>query len=317
MDPGMGPIEGADDELMFAPDDQAVVAESAWWKVLIVDDEREVHAVTELALRNFSFEGRSLHFFHAYSGAEALRIMAEQPDIAVILLDVVMETDDAGLVVAKRIRTELDNQSVRIILRTGQAGLAPEREVIVAYEISDYKTKTELTAQRLFTTLVCSLRSFRDLAIIEGARRGLEKIVASIGTALTRRSLEQFIDGVLIQLTALLHVQRGAMFCRASPTGATGAVGALMVYAGTASYGDCRGRRAQEALPDPAYTDLQETVRLSSSYYGKDRCIVHFRPGSGSDNAIFLDGVGHLQSHDRRLLERFCANAAIAIDGLT
>jgi len=170
--------EGSD--VVFAPDEEKAASDNGYWKVLIVDDEQEIHAVTELALRNFSFEAKSLQFLHAYSGAEAIRIIADQPDIAVIFLDIVMESDDAGLAVAKSIRTELNNKTVRIILRTGQAELAPKQSIIVAYEISAYKSKTDLTAQKLFSTVVGSLRSYRDLVALEGYRRGLEKIVDSI-----------------------------------------------------------------------------------------------------------------------------------------
>ena len=148
------------DEFLFAaePEEPHQVSNGCW-KVLIVDDEPEVHAVTRLALNDFSFQQKKLEFISAYSGAEAKKVLAAQPDIAVVLLDVVMETDDAGLLVASHIRETLHNHFVRIILRTGQPGQAPERQVIVNYDINDYKSKTELTAQKLFTVMMSSLRS--------------------------------------------------------------------------------------------------------------------------------------------------------------
>lgn len=240
------------DDLVFAPDEKRVAHDDGCWNVLIVDDEKEIHDVTELALRNFSFEAKSLRFFHAYTGAEAIQIMADNPDIAVVFLDVVMESDDAGLVVAKRIRTELGNSMTRIVLRTGQAGLAPAQEVIVAHEINDYKTKTELTAQKLFTTLVGSLRNYRDLVAIESNRsltaqkllttfagslsnyrdwiaiasesnrRGLEKIVTPSGSWFEMPSMEQFIEGVLTQARAVLHEQQDAVSCPTAQSAAAG-----------------------------------------------------------------------------------------------
>jgi CheY-like chemotaxis protein len=114
--------------------------------VIIIDDEPEVHAVTKLALSDFSFQDKSLEFYSAYSGEDGKRLILEHPDAAIVLLDVVMETDDAGLKVAKYIREEAHNHKVRIILRTGQPGQAPERQVILDYDINDYKSKTELTA---------------------------------------------------------------------------------------------------------------------------------------------------------------------------
>ena len=111
--------------------------EQRLWRVLIVDDDQDVHAVTRLALRNVSFKGRELELFSAYSGREAFEILRDTPDIALVLLDVVMETDDAGLLLARRIREELHNSIVRVVLRTGQPGQAPEQRVIIEYDIND------------------------------------------------------------------------------------------------------------------------------------------------------------------------------------
>ena len=166
------------DDFFFADDDdENEVDDLGSWKVLIVDDEPEVHAVTKLALNDFSLNGKTLEFISAYSGEEAKAIFNTHSDIAVVLLDVVMETDDAGLKVAEYVRNELDNHFTRIILRTGQPGQAPEKDVIINYDINDYKSKTELTAQKLFTVIIAALRSYRDIIVIEENRRGLEKII--------------------------------------------------------------------------------------------------------------------------------------------
>lgn len=133
------------------------------WKVLIVDDDEEIHFITKLALKDFSFDGKPLEFVSAFSGEEAKQAIQSNPDTALVLLDVVMEDDEAGLKVVKFIRNELSNYMVRIVLRTGQPGQAPENQVIIDYDINDYKTKTELTAQKLVSTIVTALRSYRDI----------------------------------------------------------------------------------------------------------------------------------------------------------
>ena len=133
------------------------------WRILIVDDDVDVHVVTRLALRNVSFLNRPLQILSAYSGKEAMEVMRNTDDIALVLLDVMMETDDAGLRVAKAIRGELNNHLVRVVLRTGQAGQSVEQRVIVDYDINDYKSKTDLTTQKLFTTVIASLRAYGSL----------------------------------------------------------------------------------------------------------------------------------------------------------
>lgn len=137
------------------------------WLVLVADDEPEVHAVTRLALARLRFRGRPVRLLDCPSAAEAERILRDTPDIAVILLDVVMETEDAGLRLARRIREELGNRAIRIVLRTGQPARVPEEELVLAYEIDGYTAKTELTARRLFTSVVTALRAYADLAALE------------------------------------------------------------------------------------------------------------------------------------------------------
>ncbi len=143
------------------------------WKLLIVDDEPEVHSVTRLALSDFRFDGRGLEFISAHSGAEACEIAANDPEIAVMLLDVVMETDDAGLQVVRYVRQTLGNSFIRIILRTGHPGLAPERAVIRAYDINDYRAKTELTQDRMFSLMYTSLAGYQRLITLAHSRRYL------------------------------------------------------------------------------------------------------------------------------------------------
>ncbi|MEG4110238.1 ATP-binding protein [Microcoleus sp. S13_C5] len=149
----------SDEELFFA-DEESEDTPTESWKILIVDDEAQVHTATELALRKFVFEDKSLKFISAYSATEARQLIQEHPDVAIILLDVIMETDDAGLEFVKYVRKVLGNQLVRIILRTGQPGQVPEKSVIINYDINDYKTKTELTTSKLYTTVLTALRSF-------------------------------------------------------------------------------------------------------------------------------------------------------------
>jgi len=140
------------------------------WKILIVDDAKGVHTITKTILSGFSFEGSTLEFLSAYSALEAEKIMQEHNDIALILLDVVMEDDDSGLKFVKYVRDTLQNKMVRIVLRTGQPGQAPERDVIIQYDINDYKEKTELTSDKLFTTIIASLRNYKDLMAIKESK---------------------------------------------------------------------------------------------------------------------------------------------------
>jgi signal transduction histidine kinase len=157
------------------------------WPVLVVDDDDQVHAMTRVLLRDFSFDGRGFEMLSAHSAAEAAGILGHRRDIPVVLLDVVMETTDAGLRLVRRIREDLGNRDIRIILRTGQPGEAPERDVVLTHDINDYKSKAELTAQKLFTALVGAVRAWRDIVTI--ARLNLE--MAALNTSLEAKVVER------------------------------------------------------------------------------------------------------------------------------
>ena len=154
-------IDDDDEPKVEAAGDQELPA----WNILIVDDDVDVHVVTKFALRDARYKGRPFHFLHAYSGKEGLSVLRASHDVALVLLDVIMESDHAGLDLACQIRGELDNQLVRIVLRTGQSGQTLEQNVIVDYDINDYRTKNDLTTQKLFTTVISSLRTYDSLTV--------------------------------------------------------------------------------------------------------------------------------------------------------
>src|SRR6478609_2366875 len=151
------------DDVLHLIDDTGTASEDTdtrKWKIAVIDDDPAVHDGTRFALSDYSLNGQGIEILSAYSAAEGRELMQKHPDMAVVLLDVIMETDSAGLGLVEYIREEMHNDIVRIILRTGQPGQAPERRVIVDYDINDYKAKTELTADKLFTSLTSAIRSF-------------------------------------------------------------------------------------------------------------------------------------------------------------
>lgn len=193
------------DEIYFAEESESVNAAHNSWKVMIVDDEHDIHKVTLIALHNFIYKGKGLFFINAYSAKDAEVLLKENSDIALILLDVVMEEDNSGLKLIKYIRNQLNNQNVRIILRTGQAGLVPERDVILNYDINDYKEKRDFTSERLFSSIVSSLRAYEGLLKIENANvllnNLLDSFIKSTASALDEKS--QYTTGHIRRVAEL------------------------------------------------------------------------------------------------------------------
>jgi len=154
------------------------------WQILVVDDDLDVHEATRFVLRSLRVFGRSLQLTHASSGKEAMAILTECREFAVILLDVVMESENAGLQLVDTIRNDLCMTNTRIILRTGQPGQVPEVETIIRYDINDYRTKSELTQDRLHASLAIAIRNYNQLTrsdkMNELARAELEDHAAKL-----------------------------------------------------------------------------------------------------------------------------------------
>ena len=311
------------DDFLFAEEsEQAEPALHGSWKVLIVDDEPEVHAVTKLALSDFTFQGKNLSFFSAFSGAEAKTLIAQHPDAAIMLLDVVMETDDAGLLVARHIREQLHNEHVRIILRTGQPGQAPERQVIINYDINDYKSKTELTAQKLFTVVMSSLRSYRDILSLQQSRQGLEKIINASADLFSSHSMEQFIDGVLQQLTSILGCDENALLVSSSLvagniSGDIADPHKLVVFAGQGEFESKEGKPVQDVLA-PELLEAFETALQSRSIVYRDNYLVAYCTSKFTHGSLlYISGLPGTISNDQKgLIELFSQNVQIAYENV-
>lgn len=138
------------------------------WKLLIVDDEPAIHDITILALEDLTLDGHEIEFYHAYSAAEAKEILEKTQHVGLALIDVVMETEDAGLQLVNWIRADLEDRNMRIILRTGQPGQAPIRDIIRSYDINDYREKTDLHINALRALTLGSFRSYRDIVSSSG-----------------------------------------------------------------------------------------------------------------------------------------------------
>jgi response regulator RpfG family c-di-GMP phosphodiesterase len=285
------------------------------WKVLLVDDEPDIHDVTKLTLSRFRLDERSLSFLHAYSGAEAKEILSRDPDIALVFLDVVMEKEDSGLEVARWMRKDLDNQFTRIVLRTGQPGQAPEERVIVDYDINDYKEKTELDRTKLFTTTFAALRAYRDIMKVEDARRaqlnyreGLERVIAASAHIFQQRNLKDFASGLLQQVVALLRFEQSMLLRLSGASVITGET----EYEILAQIGDL----GCDMISPQLIAQLDDARRNRISRLHGDTYVGYFPNPSGKASLLVLKGVDEISDIDAQLLEVFCSGVAIAFDNI-
>jgi len=181
--------------------------------ILSVDDDPEFQHSLRLALANFTFHDAPIRILSVNSAGAAARLLAEGEEVALVILDVVMETDDAGLRLVRSIREVLGNAEVRVVLVTGQPGLAPMKQSLSQLDISDYWLKTDLTVERLHGILMSNLRTWEQIRALGRARKGLQVIVEA-GNCLTRsRSMADFSQRVMLELARLLGVAPEGLVC--------------------------------------------------------------------------------------------------------
>lgn len=287
------------------------------WKILVVDDDPDVQQVTELVLGDFEFMDRGIRLLKAHSGEEGLAMMHAHPDTAVALIDVVMETPSAGLELVRQIREELRNRLVRIILRTGQPGAAPEKRVVVEYDINDYKEKSELTFQRLQTGIITALRAWHDLKIIESSRVGLEKIIDASAELFRPKMMSQFACGLLEQIVSLLELNPDALLSHISSVAAgTSDTREYRIYAAMGDFSPYTGHSLEEVTDPNLRGDVRETLKRQGNYRKDNRLTLFFRTSTGASTVIHIQGIRSLSAMDERLLDVFCANISIAFDNL-
>ncbi|QYK03099.1 DUF3369 domain-containing protein [Shewanella psychrotolerans] len=292
------------------------------WRILIVDDERDVHTVTKLALSRFRLDNRPIEFINAYSGEEAKSILASHNDVAMAFVDVVMESDHAGLELVRWIREENKNKSIRLILRTGQPGQAPEEDVIVNYDINDYKAKAELDSRKLITSVYSALRSYRDIMEIEQARLaqlqyrvGLERVVEATSGLFELRTLHHFADGLLTQVANLLNLNSETMLISCNGIDAMSEVlntDKLHILAGTGQFAS----HQDKAIPEPIEQLLKRALKERQCLYEDDLFVGYFPAKSGWINLLYMDNIHTISELDKRLIDIFAVNVGVAFENL-
>ena len=206
------------DLLQFAdePDisEISVVDVEAPWRILVVDDDEDVHLVTRLSLKCAMILGRKVELHDAYSSSEALEKLKNDPTFAVVLLDVVMETDDAGFRVVRAIRNDLQNHDIRIILRTGQSGHAPEMDVVSKYDINDYRLKTELTRVHLISAITAALRAYEQIDKLRQTQDDLKAVNKIVNGLMQETTLEAFCLRAIQGIQTLTHYDYSVLMVR-------------------------------------------------------------------------------------------------------
>jgi diguanylate cyclase (GGDEF)-like protein len=298
-----------DDQLAFRADDQPSSASPAVWRVLAVDDDVDFQRATAFALSQLGVLGGRIELLQAFSCREAALLLARERDIALVLLDVVMETEDAGLRLIKALREVIGNSETRVVLLTGEPGRAPAHEVMRDYDINDYWTKSELSAERLLTVLTAAVRGYAQLKTVASARRGLQMIVESSNALFCSKNTRELSSKILSEIAVLLNLQAEGIVCVRAEEGEEGGVPRARIISASGRF--LRSVDASlDNLDDSAVAALlrrslqeQQTLCLSD-------CTVLFFPRfqAGADYACYVATERELNDTELELLKVFSAS---------
>lgn len=316
----------SEDPFLFIEDDGNVnqsesVADQNVWNILIIDDDPDVHSATMFALHDLKILSRNLQFLHAYTTAEARQILIHQEDIAVVLLDVVMEKDNTGLQLVTFIRDTLNRRDIRIILRTGQAGYAPEIDAIRDFDINDYKNKTELTQAKLFTAVTSAIRSYQQIKIISSNNESLELIVGAGSLLMTANTLPSFSKLLLDYIIELLQIDVQGFVCIAN----------ISTYDQSAEYETQLGPRVivttdkfenyiNTSLTLNGQTDelqlVQKALFEQRHLFHSQQTALYLSNLNGAAIVIYLDQGLEAVPYARHMVELFCSNASVCLQNV-
>lgn len=286
--------------------------QQCFWRVLIIDDDPDVHQATLFSLDRVELFGRRLFFLHAHSAEEARKLLLAETELALILLDVVMETPAAGLDLVGFIRNTAMLKSARIVLRTGQPGYAPEHDTILRYDINDYKTKSELTHHKLLTTVATAIRSYQQICTIEANRKGLELIVSASASLIETQGVQTFAAGVMTQLAALLGTQPEALICAQGECGSA----EYTVLAAAGQFASLINRPLEDISNAPVRDLLLQVLGSALSHYGTNETVLYFGQKDGYDMAAYIGAAIAAQDIDFQLLKVFSVNMSVCLRNL-
>lgn len=284
------------------------------WKILVVDDDSDMHSVTRLALKRLEYGGRKVALISAASAESARIEMSLNPDITIILLDIVMENEDAGLSFIHYVRKELKNELVQIIIRTGHPGRAPEEQITIDYDINDYQEKSELSARKLKTSIITALRSYVALKTIDEHRKGLKQVIDASANVFRNQVHEDFELEVLTQLRDLLHLNGNPNHSRAGVVVCEDPQGELRITSAIGRFIEFVSDPLSRILDIECWHQKMPKDTANGCFKIDNYRVFTFRPRKDYDIFFMIEDASIESEWQKDLLEAFRLNISIALD---
>lgn len=286
------------------------------WRILVVDDDESVHQITNLVLGDAIIENRKLEIVSVYSKKEAIALLEKDDDFCMAFVDVVMESDHAGLELVEWIRKERRNQSIRLILRTGQAGSAPEAKVIKEFDINDYKEKTDFTAGKMTTTVYASIRAYRDIMTIQRSLDAFKQLIKSTHDLLKINQFRPFGSAALNHLLTLMDVDSSALYIARSQRDFDEKRSNLIIA--------CTGKYVSESdclensdIDEEVKKVIQQAFDEKKHFTAKQYFVGYYETSPDASSVLYIEFEDDAEHFRSGLAELFATNVALILESLT
>jgi response regulator RpfG family c-di-GMP phosphodiesterase len=286
------------------------------WRILVVDDDESVHQITRLVLADAFIENRRLDIVSAYSSIEAKEILKDNTSFCMAFVDVVMETDHAGLELVEWIRKEQHNQAIRLVLRTGQAGTAPEAKVIKEFDINDYKEKTDFTSGKMTTTVYASIRAYRDIMTIQRSLDAFKQLIKSTHDLLKISQFRPFGSAALNHLLTLMDVDSSALYIARSQRDFDEESINLIIA--------CTGKYVCESDSlDSSEINNEVKALIQKAFDEKCHCtsneyfVGYYETSPDASSVLYIEFEDDAEHFKSSLAELFATNVALILESLT
>ena len=295
---------------------ESVNISNKFWRILVIDDDEAVHQVTKLVLADAEIEHRKLEIISAFSSKEAKEILTKDDNFCMAFVDVVMETDHAGLELVDWIRNVMKNQAIRLVLRTGQAGNAPEARVIKDFDINDYKEKTDFTSNKMITTVYAGIRAYRDIMTIQKSLDAFKQLISSTHDLLKINKIKAFGSAALNHLLTLMDVESSALYIARSQIDFDD-VSNNLILACTGKY-VCESDHLDNSHIDEVVQKKIKTAFNDKSHYSDSKCFVgYYETAHDSSSVLYIEFEEDAEHFRSNLAELYATNVALILESLT
>jgi len=285
------------------------------WRILVIDDDDSVHQVTKLVLSDAMIENRPLEIVSVYSSAEAKEVLSNDENFCMAFVDVVMETDHAGLELVEWIRQELKNQAIRLVLRTGQAGTAPEAKVIKEFDINDYKEKTDFTAGKMITTVYASIRAYRDIMTIQRSLDAFKLLMGATRDLLKINHIRSFGSAALHHLMTLMDVDSSALYISRSQVDYNSDVSNL-ILACTGKYICESDNLDDSSIDEKVKVAIRKAFERRTHSMGEDNFVGYYETASNASSVLYVEFEDDSEHFKSNMAELYATNVALILESL-